>query len=181
VVDEDLPPRQNPGGSNKSQGNEGKDRKQKYASPRDVAASRDGCGETHADVERCEEKALGREERGEALRCRECCRRCAQCWETSFAWPHEYRCARGATMPRPSRVFPHLTQMSIALCAGANQGDLVRRLSAISANALSADSRSSAISCASTSGGGKFSESSSDSSRSQERSRLTLSRWISSS
>src|SRR5438128_1632223 len=52
---------------------------------------------------------------------------------------------------------------------------------ATSANSARAASRSSTISCAITSGGGRFSRSSSDSSLSHTRSRLTLSRCSSSS
>jgi hypothetical protein len=55
------------------------------------------------------------------------------------------------------------------------------RLAATPENCARAASRSSTISCAITSGGGRLSMSLSDSSRSQIRSRLTLSRWISSS
>jgi hypothetical protein len=58
---------------------------------------------------------------------------------------------------------------------------VARRLSAIAANSFSAASRSSTISWAITSGGGRLSMSSSESSRSQTRSRLTLSRCRSSS
>src|SRR5262249_6829526 len=60
-------------------------------------------------------------------------------------------------------------------------GSEARRDSLICANSLSAASRSSAISAASTSGDGRFSVSSSDSSRSQNTSRLALSRASSSS
>jgi hypothetical protein len=55
------------------------------------------------------------------------------------------------------------------------------RSAAINLNCSSAASRSSTISCAMTSGGGKLSESASASSRSQKTSRLDLSRAVSSS
>lgn len=94
-------------------------------------------------------------------------------------------------MPTPDYKPPTSAEELLERCAAGGAGDPLAhcllvatrrsrspRMSSICANA---DRRSSAISCASTFGSGRFALSSRDSSRSHVRSRLTLSRAMISS